>query len=70
MSGFSVALNKRNQCEASGKDYKRFLRSFNRPGEDGRLSCPMCGKGVTLRPKSDTGELVVIPRHLELIVGL
>uniref|UniRef100_A0A6H1ZIL1 Uncharacterized protein n=1 Tax=viral metagenome TaxID=1070528 RepID=A0A6H1ZIL1_9ZZZZ len=69
MSGFSIALSRRRRCEASGKEYTRF---FNRgvPDANGLLNCPACGKGVTLRVKDGAGQAVMIPRHLERIVGL
>jgi hypothetical protein len=69
MSGFSIALHRRQRCEASGKEYTRYLRR-GIPNLNGLLNCPMCGKGVTLRAKEPSGAPVVIPRHLELIVGL
>lgn len=69
MSGFTVALNRRRRCEASGKEYTRYLRR-GVPDQHASLSCPACGKGVTLRSKEPSGPAVVIPRHLELIVGL
>ncbi len=69
MSGFSIALNRRQRCDASGKEYTRFLRS-GVPDKSGMLRCPVCGKGVALKVKESTGMAVVIPRHLELIVGL
>ncbi len=69
MSGFSIGLTRRRRCDASGKEYTRFLRR-GVPDENGILRCPLCGKGVALRVKEETGMAVVIPRHLELIVGL
>lgn len=69
MSGFTIALNRRKRCDASGKEYTRFLRR-GVPDQNGLLNCPACGKGVTLCVKESTGEAVVIPRHLERIVGL
>lgn len=71
MSGFTVELTIRRRCEASGKKYTRFLRR-GIPDGNGILKCPACGKGVTLRPAGDgsPGVPVMIPRHLELIVGL
>lgn len=69
MSGFSIALTRRHRCEASGKEFTRYLRR-GQPNAHGMLSCPVCGKGVTLRPKEANGAAVVIPRHLERIVGL
>lgn len=71
MTGYSISLARRNRCEASGKEYTRYSRSrWSQPNEHGMLSCPICGKGVTLRPKETGGNAVVIPRHLERIVGL
>lgn len=69
MSGFTILLARRSRCDASGKEYTRYLRR-GQPNEHGMLNCPMCGKGVTLRPKETGGDAVVIPRHLERIVGL
>lgn len=69
MSGVSLALNRRRRCDASGKEYTRFLKSGT-PDTHGMLKCPVCGKGVTLRAKEAVGQPVVIPRHLELIIGL
>lgn len=68
MSGFSISLARRRRCEASGKSYRRYLR-FGLPDAHGGLNCPVCGKRVFLRG-DETGEHVVIPRHLERIVGL
>lgn len=48
MSGFTVALNKRHRCEASGKEYTRFLRR-GVPNAHGMMNCPLCNKGVTLK---------------------
>ncbi len=69
MSGFTIPLARRSRCDASGKDYTRDLRR-GQPNEHGMLNCPMCGKGITLRPKEAGGIAVVIPRYLERIVGL
>lgn len=69
MSGFTVPLQRRHQCDASGKDYTKFFRR-DVPDEHNMMNCPSCGKRVTLRKKDTTGKYVVIPRHLELIVGL
>ena len=69
MSGFSIPLHRRQRCDASGKEYTRFLRR-GMPDANGMMRCPVCGKGVTLRPKETGGNSVVIPRHLERIVGL
>lgn len=69
MSGFTIPLARRSRCDASGKEYTRYLRR-GQPNGHGMLNCPMCGKGVTLRPKETGGDAVVIPRHLERIVGL
>lgn len=69
MSGFSIALNHRTVCPAGGKDYRRFLRA-NPPDAHGLASCPLCGKRVALKVQKSSGLAVVIPRHLELIVGL
>ncbi|MEQ6436241.1 hypothetical protein V8Z74_14600 [Comamonas sp. w2-DMI] len=69
MSGFSIPLSRRQRCEASGKPYTRYLRA-GVPDEHNMLNCPSCGKRVTLRPKDSTGQAVVIPRHLERIIGL
>lgn len=69
MSGYSIALVKRRRCSASGKSYKRYLRRSD-PDENGMLRCPECGKGVTLRVDESTGQVVMIPRHLEKIMGL
>ena len=69
MSGFSISLHRRQRCEASGKEYTRFLRRGVPDARD-MMRCPVCGKGVTLHVKESTGQAVVIPRHLELIVGL
>lgn len=69
MSGSTVPLHHRHQCDASGKDYTKFIRR-GVPNEHNIMNCPGCGKRVTLREKGGTGKFVVIPRHLELIVGL
>jgi hypothetical protein len=69
MSGFSLSLNRRQRCDASGKEYTRYLFR-GAPDAHGKMKCPVCGKGVTLRVKETAGPAVVIPRHLELIVGL
>lgn len=69
MSGLTVPLQRRHQCDASGRDYTTFLR-HEVPNEHHIMKCPGCGKRVTLREKRDTGKFVVIPRHIELIVGL
>ena len=69
MSGFSIPLHRRQRCEASGKEYTRFLRR-GVPDAHGMMNCPVCGKGITLRVKEPTGQAVMIPRHLELIMGL
>lgn len=69
MSGFTVALARRSRCEASGKEYTRYLRR-GQPNEHNMLNCPVCGKGVTLRANAEGGKAVFIPRHLERIVGL
>lgn len=69
VSGFSIPLHRRQRCDASGKEYTRFLRR-GMPDANGMMRCPVCGKGVTLRVQESTGQAVVIPRHLELIVGL
>lgn len=69
MSGVTVALHKRSYCEAGGRSYKAYWR-FAVPNEDHMLNCPVCGKRVTLKVKADTGEYIVIPRHLQQIVGL
>ena len=65
----SGALHRRQRCNASGKEYTRYLRR-GVPDANGMLKCPVCGKGVTLRIQESTGQAMVIPRHLELIVGL
>lgn len=69
MSGFTIALTRRRRCDASGKEYHRYLRA-GVPDENAMLRCPECGKGVTLRIKSSTGKAEIIPRHLERIIGL
>lgn len=69
MSGFSIALHRRHRCDASGKEYTRYIRR-GVPNEHGMLNCPECGKGVFLKVSKSTGMAVVIPRHLERIVGL
>ena len=69
MTGVTIPLSRRSRCDASGKEYTRYLRR-GQPNEHGILNCPMCGKGVTLLPNEPGGDVVVIPRHLELIVGL
>jgi len=60
VSGFSVPLHRRLRCDASGKEYTRFLRR-GVPDAHGMMKCPLCGKGVTLRVKESTGQAVVIP---------
>lgn len=69
MSGLTVPLQHRHQCDASGRDYTAFFRR-GIPNEHNMMNCPCCGKRITLREKGNTGKIVVIPRHLELIVGL
>lgn len=69
VSGYSIPLHRRQRCDASGKEYTRYLRR-GVPDANGMLKCPVCGKGVTLRIQESTGQATVIPRHLELIVGL
>lgn len=38
------ALTGRSRCEASGKEFTRYLRR-GQPNEHGMLNFPMCGKG-------------------------
>lgn len=68
-SGYSFSLVRRRRCDASGKEFMRYFRR-DVPDENRLMRCPACGKGVTLRMKESSGEYVVIPRHLEKVVGL
>ena len=67
MSGFSFSLHRRRYCSASGRNYTTFQRR-TAPNEHNMTNCPVCGKRVTLRVHATSGQVTVIPRHIELIV--
>lgn len=69
MSGITVSYLSRRRCPASGRDYTSFVRR-GVPDEHHMLNCPEYGKRVTLAVKPASGKIVVIPRHLELVVGM
>ncbi len=68
MSGFSISLQRRHYCSASGRNYSTFPRR-TAPNEHDIMNCPVCGKRVTLRVNAASGLVTVIPRHIELSVG-
>ena len=68
MSGHSFSIVRRRVCDLSGKALRSSLRHPASPAGT-RISCPDCGKGVTLLAPAGPGESARIPRHYAAILG-